>query len=284
MKLTKRSPLLFLALGLAMMIMSACGPGSSSTPSTLTPLQVVQKSADAMKKVNSSHIDINATFTANGVNVDEPQMPSNVAITLKGSGDQSIPDKQQQLDLTLSYNNISTQVSDVITGDKAYVKYQGQWYVVDKAQLDQYGVTSNLLTGISIDENSLLNLLEHVTINDHGNENLNGQSLRHITANMDKEAFKQLLLTNPQLKGTFNSKDLDALKTFSATADLFIDETNFYVHRTELKVNLGADANGTTVSMNLDLTIDLSKFNEPVKITVPTDAKPLDPQQLPSDY
>jgi hypothetical protein len=267
-----------------MMIMSACSPGSSSPPSSLTPAQVLQKSTDAMKKLGAWHNDFKATVTVNGANATDAQMPSNVTITAQGSGDQSIPDKQQKLDLTLGYNNISTQVSDVITGDKAYIKYQGQWYVVDKAQLDQYGLTSSLLIGPTIDENSLLNLIQHVTITDHSTENVNGQSLRHLTANMDKEAFKQLLLTNPQLKGVFSSQDLDALKDFSAIADLFIDETNFYVHRTQLKVNAGTDVDGKTVSASVDLTIDLSKFNEPVTITAPTDAKPLDPQQLPSGY
>jgi hypothetical protein len=186
------------------------------------------------------------------------------------------------MDITASYGNMSTQVSEVITGDKAYIKIQNQWYVIDKTQLDQAGLNGNLFTGTTIDEKSLLQAIEHVKITDHGTENLNGQSLRHITADMDKEAFKQTLLTNPQLKGVFSSQDLDAVKTFSASADVFIDETNFYVHRTQLKVNVSSEVEGTPVSANVDLTFDLSKFNQPVTITAPTDAKPLDPTQFPS--
>lgn len=286
MKSIKRYPLLFLGLALAMIVMSACSQGSAS--SSLTPLQVVQKSADAMKNLQTSHQDLNLTFQTNGVSTNDhdQQMLSNVAI--KGSGDESIPDKQQKMDLTVTLPNTSAQISDVMTSDKTYIKIaQNQWYVIDRTKFDQSGgsVISNLFSGTSIDENTLLGLVEHVNVTDHGDENLNGQSLRHITANIDKAALQQLLSDNPQLWSKLGVQDqkamLNAVKDLNATADLYVDENQFYVHRTELKVKLGTDENGKTVNTNLDLIVDLSNFNQPVTITVPTNAKPLtDPKQL----
>src|SRR5436305_612017 len=284
MKLIKRFPPLFLGLALAMMIMSACSQGNSSTPpSSLTPLQVIQKSTSTMKNLQTSHFDLNVAFQTNGANATGLQVPSNMAFTLQGSGDQSIPDKEQKMDLTLTFPNQLTKISDVITSDKVYIKTaQGQWYSIDKAKYEQ--VSSSLLTGLSgipIDQNHLLNLIEHVDVTDHGAENLNGQSLRHITANMDKAALEQLVSDNPQLKSAFGSQNLNAVKNFSAAANVYIDEQQFYIHRTELRVNLGTDVNGTAASSNIDLTVNLSNFNQPVTITAPANATPLtDPKQV----
>jgi hypothetical protein len=132
-----------------------------------------------------------------------------------------------------------------------------------------------------MDQNSLLGLLEHITVTDHGNENLNGQPLRHISANMDKAALKQLVSDNPQLKCAVGSQDMNTVKNFSSSVDVYIDEKQFYVRRSELKVNMGMDDNGTTTSTNSDLIIDLSNFNQPVTITAPANATHLtDRKQL----
>jgi len=283
MKSIKRYPLLFLGLALAMIVMSACSP-SSNTTSSLTPLQVLQNSATTMKNVQSSHENLKLTLQTNGssTNDNDLQIPSN--ITVAGSGVESITNKQQQMDFTLTLPNLSTQISDVITGDKTYIKIaQGQWYVTDTAKADQAsgGLISRLLSGTPIDESTLLSLFDHINITDHGTENLNGQSLRHITATMDKADLQQIVSDSPQLQSKLGTQNLNAVKDFSAVLDLYIDENQFYTHHTELKVNLGMDNNGKTVTTNIDLTIDLSNFNQPATITAPANATPLtDPKQL----
>lgn len=286
MKSIRRYPLLFLGLALiATMLMSACSQGSASN---LTTLQIIQNSANAMKNVKTSHEDVNATFKTNGINVNglDTRIPSN--FTVKGSGDESLADKKQKMDLTLTLPTTSVQASDVVAGNKAYVKVgQGQWYVLDKSKFDQAGgsLVSNLLSGTTLNENSLLSVIQNVNVTDHGDENLNGQSLRHITANLDKAGFEKLLASNPQWTSMLSPQDLsNALKNvkdFNASLDLYIDENQFYVHRTQLKVNLGINNDGKTSTTTMEFTIDLSKFNQPVTITVPANATPLtDPQQL----
>jgi hypothetical protein len=282
MQTIKWRPLLLLGLVLAMMIFSACGQGT--TTNGMSPLQVLQNSANTMKNLKTSHVDLNATSQISGANASGFEIPGNIAVTLKGSGDQSLPDNAQKMNMTLNLNSFSAPVSEVTTDDKVYIQTpDGQWYSFDKTTFG--GVDcglSSFLSAPTIDLNSLLVLTAHMNITDHGDENVQGQSLRHLTVNMDKAALKQLLSDNPKLKCNLGSQDLNTVKNFTSSADLYIDEQQFYVHRSKLQVNVSAgDNNNQTASSSSDLTVDLSKFNQPVTITAPANATPLtDPKQL----
>jgi hypothetical protein len=287
MPLQKRVPILAVAMIGLVMLISACSQpistGSNSS-SSLSVGQVLQKSANAMKQLKSSHVDLQSTTNvqtsgAATTTGTSPATAQNVSVQVKGSGDQQLPD-QEQLNLTLDN---TTNVAEILQGNKVYVKNnQGKWYVLDKTTLQNS--VGNPFSGFTIDQNSLLGLLQDIKLTDHGTQSLNGVSLRHITAQLDKTALEQLLNSDPQLKNTFGSQNIDTVlnntKTFLSTADVWIDETNFYVHRSELKVNLAADTsavgNGapTSVKTALDLIVDLSKFNVPVTITPPTNATP----------
>src|SRR5262249_22989179 len=149
-------------------------------------------------------------------------------------GDESLTDTKQKMDLTLTLPTTSVQASDVIAGNKAYVKVaQGQWYVLDKSKFDQAGgaLLSNLLSGTTLNENSLLSIIQNINVADHGDENLNGQSLRHITANLDKAGFEKLLTSNPQWTDMLSPQDLknalNNVKDFNASVELYIDENQF---------------------------------------------------------
>jgi hypothetical protein len=283
MPLQKRIPILAVAMVGLVMLISACSQpistGSNSS-SSLSVGQVLQKSANAMKQLKSSHVDLQSTTNVQTRGASATTGTSqNISVQVKGNGDQQLPD-QEQLNLTLDN---TTNVAEILQGDKVYVKNnQGKWYVLDKTTLQNS--VGNPFSGFTIDQNSLLGLLQDIKLTDHGTESLNGVSLRHITAQLDKTALKQLLNSDPQLKNTFGSQNIDTVldntKTFLSTADVWIDETNFYVHRSELKVNLAADTsavgNGAPASVKtaLDLIVDLSKFNDPVTITPPTNATP----------
>jgi len=273
---------LLFVLALAMMSVSACGQGNR-TSSSLSPIQVLQNNTKAMKNLKTSHVDLNATSQISGANATGFETPGNIDVALNGSGDQSLPDNQEKMDLTLTFDGFPAPVSEVATGNKVYIQTpDGQWYSFDNTTFQQAGCgLASFFTAPTIDLTSLLVLIEHINITDHGDENLHGQSLRHMTINMDKVALKQLVLDNPKLKCEVGSQDLNTVKNFSSTVDVYIDEKQFYLHRSELQVNLGADDNGQTTSSSSDLTIDLSNFNQPVTITAPANATPLtDPKQL----
>ncbi len=285
-------PVLFLLMAASLLLFSACSqtittPGTTGA-SSLTPLQLLQKSADAMKQLKSSHVEIQSTNNVQSsgatgtVTVNGTPVPQNADVSIKGSGDQALPDAAQ-MHLTVSSGNQTSNLSQVLQGDKVYVQNtQGQWYVMNKSDLAQY--VGNPFAGVNVDENSLLGLVQHANISDHGAENLNGQNLRHISADLDKTALRQLLNENPDLKNSLGQQNIDTLlnntKSFKSSVDTWIDESQFYVHRTQLQVNLVADTSqlgGTapkSVTTNLNTIVDLSKFNEPVTINPPANAIP----------
>jgi hypothetical protein len=279
-----RSPILLIMLISTVLFISACSQTTSGTTSSnLSPLDVLQKSADAMKQLKSSHVEIksnsnvqtsdSSTSSSNGT-----PTASNSNFVLTASGDQALPNAEQ-----LNVNINTVKLTEILQGDKIYVQNsQGQWYVLDKSDFEN--ASTNPFSGISFDQNTLLGALEHIKLDDHGTETLNGKSLRHLTATLDKEAVKEILTQNPQLKSAFGQQDVDTLlnntRKFLSTVDVWIDEQQFYVHRTQLKLNLDANSstvgNGapSSVATTLDTTIDLSNFNAPVTINPPANATP----------
>lgn len=279
----KRYPLLAVAMMTGVLfLISACsqitvgGSGSNNSgSSSLTVLQVLQNSSNAMQQLKSSHIEVQTTNSYQGSNI------SNQTVTVKGNGDEALPDAEE-LHLTVNQN---TNLAEIVKGDQVYVQNaQGQWYVLNKK--DFTGLVSNPFSSVNINQNDLLGLVLHSDIKDHGKESLNGQDLRHISADLDKVALKQLLEENPQLQGSLGKENVDEVlnrtKSFKATIDVWIDESQFYVHRTQLQLNLTADTQGVagstagTVTTDLNTIVDLSKFNDQVTITPPANATPTD--------
>ena len=297
-----------------LVLLSACSP-SGGSGSGLTVLQLLQNSSSAMSKLKSAHIDLKvngsgaavtsnatstptATATTTGTPITGSSTPTptttQVSFSLTGTGDEALPNEEaMQFTVSQTATNITNHLAQIVQGDKVYVQNtKGQWYVLDKSVLKGY--VDNPFSGISSpDLNELIGLLEHTQITDNGVQTLNGQSLRHITIALDKTALKQFLSNNQQLIDILGQQNLNAIidntKAFSSSVDLWIDQTTYYVHRTELKFNLNADTSSlsqyvtptttaimvpSNVTTNLDSVVDLSNFNAAVTITPPTDAIP----------
>ncbi|MBE3560456.1 MAG: LppX_LprAFG lipoprotein [Ktedonobacteraceae bacterium] len=282
MILRKNTLLLLSLFAGALLLLSACSPAGSATSSSLTPLQVLQNSGSAMQKLKTVHIELqsNSGVQTEGAS-NGKAAPANYTANITGSGDVILPD-QEQLKLTVNQN---THIAQVLQGNNVYIQNaRGQWYVLDRSRYQ--GLVGNPFAGVTIDQKSLLGLVSHATITDHGIEALNGQNLRHITADLDKDAVRAMFNENPQLKSLVGQQNIDEVlnrtKSFKSTADVWIDESQFYLHRTALKLNLVADTSGiqgsasSSLTANLDTTVDLSKFNDPVTITPPTNATPTD--------
>jgi len=303
--------LLLVALVTVLLLISACSPiGGGSGGSNLTVLQLLQNSSKAMSQLKSTHIDLKANGSGQAITTNATPTPTtgtgtstpttavnNVTFNLIGSGDEALPNVEV-MQFDVSQNGATTtpttsHLEQIVQGDKVYIKNtKGQWYVLDKSVLKGY--VDNPFSGVkSPDLTELIGLLVHTQITDNGIQSLNGQNLRHITIAMDKEALKQFLSNNQQLIDILGQQNLNAVidntKTFSSTVDLWIDEATDYVHRTELKFNLGVDT-GTlsrsitptvttvivpaNVTTKFDSIVDLSKFNESVTVTTPTGAIP----------
>jgi hypothetical protein len=296
----KRHTIMFIALAAALLLFSACSPSIGGTGgSSVTVLQLLQNSSTAMSKLKSAHIDLKVNGSGDAVTTNTSATPTTttnkVTFSLTGSGDEALPNEEtMQFNVTQNATNTTSNIAQIVLGDKVYIKNtKGQWYVLDKSVLKGY--IGNPFSGISSPNlTTLLGLLQHTQISDKGDESLNGQTLRHITIVMDKEALKQFLSSNQQLLNILGQQNLntiiDKTKSFSSSVDLWIDETTSYVHRTELKFNLSVDTSSlnqlitptttvvvpSNVTTSFDSVVDLSKFNGPVSITAPTGAIPTD--------
>lgn len=274
-----------LALTVVLLIVSACSAPGATGSSSLTVMQVLQNSANAMQKLKSVHFDSTTNGSFQGSS-SSSSSPGAITVNLKASGDEQAPNEQAHITLNNAMN-----LSEVVTADKIYVQnMQGQWYVLNKSDLK--GQSGELWNGSNMfNMNTLLAVLQQVKLTDHGDQTLNGQSLRHITATLDKNSLQQILTTDSQISNAIGKQNIDKIlnstKSFNSTLDLWIDETNFYVHRAELKVNANADLSSlgtpnakggimlpSNATIALDALVDLSKFNQPVTITPPTNAIP----------
>ena len=308
-----KEPYSFLVLVMILLLMGACSaPVIGTGGSALTALQVLQNSSAAMKQLKSVHFDLSAASivhtsnlpttasatptTASAMPTTTAPVPGQASLSITGHGDESLPGQQSlQITVIQSGTGQNISLSEILLGSKVYVQNpRGQWFVLDKSVLE--GFIANPFAGINVDPLAFLGLLQDATIVDHGTELLNGQDLRHISATLDKAALKLLLNNNTLLNKLFGQQNitsvLDRAKGFQSSLDLWIDETNFYVHRTELKFSLdeGLSSLGASVTptatasvgvlpgltVNFDSIVDLSNFNQPVTITLPANAIPTD--------
>jgi len=244
---------LFLLLAAVMLFLSACSTSiGGNGGSLLTPLQVLQNSAKSMQQLKSAHfqmttngnVQTGASQSSTTPTTATPTPTNNISLNLTGSGDENLPD-QESLNLTV---NSAINIAEIVQGNKVYIQNtQGQLYVMDKSALN--GLAGNPFSGINLlDLTNLLGLAQGAKLTDHGDETLNGQSLRHITVTLDKNGFRQLISSNQQLQNLLGQQNIDALlssaRTLTSSLDLWIDETQFYLHRIEIKFNLNADLSG----------------------------------------
>lgn len=290
-KARKKYSFLFFNLLVFALFVSACASATTNTgqQSTLTPAQIIQKSSTAMKDLKSSHIETKSTVKAAAVTTGAQasktsSTPTAVStnVTETGSGDQQ--GKDEKLNLTTNSGQQAIKLAEVVKGDNVYIQNeQGKWYVLSASNVS--GQYSSMFSGVSIDQNSLLGVLQDIKLVDHNDVTLNGATVRHLTASLDKNALTQLLNQDAQLKNSLGQQTIDEVissaKEFSAVVDVWIDEKTFYVNQTEFKLNIVADpskvaSNAPSVgTTSVDSTINLSKFNDPVTITAPTGATPI---------
>jgi hypothetical protein len=296
----------FLLIGIALILLlvSACSStpssnsSSSSSSNSQSALQVLQKSASAMKSLKSSHFTINltdmlstganGTSTTSSTPTTSSSTPQTTNVTLTGNGDESSPNKVSS-HLTV---NQALNLSEIVIGKQVYIQNQkGQWYSLN---LNSTGSSTNPLAGSNITNYaSLLEAAQHAKITDHGMQTLNGHSYRYISVTFDKSALVDLLNATGQTNNLTAQQKQNLSAVLSNTTlknavmKVWIDPSTYYVHQMQLQyvmiVNTKGLATPTTssnpsvpssISSNLNTTIDYSKFNQPVTINAPSNATP----------
>lgn len=275
----KQYPLLLAALIAVLLLVSACGVNAANSAQSTPPLQVLQKSYSVMKQLKTAH------FTMQLAEQMSMGSGSSTTIKISANGDEALPDKAE-----VHLTELGMSLSAITLGREVYMQNsKGQWYVLQLSQTQ--GSAGNPFSGTSISTyNNLLALASKAHFVDHGLQTLNGQSLRHITVTLDKNALQQIISANlGSSLGSANSASmkqvLNELNIQNTTLDLWIDPATYDVHQMELKytmsLNAGAIATPTTstatasnLGITSDTTIDLSKFNAPVTISAPSNAIP----------
>ncbi|MDQ6659835.1 MAG: LppX_LprAFG lipoprotein, partial [Chloroflexota bacterium] len=292
--ITLKKGTLFVAFAMLLLLMSACGStattpgtgsgGSNNGSSSQTPSQVLQKSFTAMQQLKSAHFDMNLSDTTSVTGVGATptsgsgSTPRQIAITATGSGDEALPGKSSlklMLNLGAAANGKNYNFNEIVIDKQLYVQNsKGQWYVIDESKM----TGANPAAGTNASAyNKLLQIAQKAKLTDHGMENVNGQNLRHITATFGNDALQQLLSAT----GQGNSQAASAINLQQATFDVWVDEATSYTHKIELKLALGVNSPTPTASgsksgasTSLDITLNYSKFNDPVTISAPANAIP----------
>ncbi len=284
---------LFLSLVIVLLFVSACSSLIGAPGSSQTALQILQKSSNAMKGLKTVHFDMNAGETLK-LSTSPSTTPNNSTVNVKASGDEVMPN-QVSLQLTTGLNgSISSnfKLAETITGGKVYIQNtKGQWFVLDESQFKAAG--SNPFAGTDISGyNTLLDLAQKATFVDHGDQALNGVSLRHITVTLGNNTLSDLLKATGALNKLSAQQQQDVNKLLSniklqnASLDLWVDESTYYVHQMEIKFTMnintsafvtptpGSSSAPSNISTALDITINYSNFNAPITIKAPANATP----------
>lgn len=282
---------------LLLVILSACNtPSATQAPKSQAPKsanQVLLDSFTTMKQLKTVHVDLHGTTEVTTSSGTATTQGTTVNVNLSGNGDEILPD-QASMHLVMSMNlgatTTSFNMAEIVKDKQLYMQNQkGKWYQLDSSALGASG-SMNPFAGTNLSSyTQLLDVAQKAKIADHGNQSLGGQSLRHISVLFGKDALKDLLEASGQA-GSFSTSQqalLDKITLDKPTLDLWIDPSNSYIHSLELKYTMNMDLKGATtatsttpsaspsaMAMGIDMAVNYSKFNEAVKITVPTDAVP----------
>lgn len=287
----KKSPI-FLALVCMMLLVSACGKGSSNTGgsgvpvASLTPAQLLQKTATVMGHLKSVSYTMSS---ANAIDLPSSATSSNksqtFSTTIKANG-VSVPPTDTKLQLSMNILNQNVNISEIVKGQKLYVQNQkGKWYVMDKStsQISSLGNTD-------ITSYDKLLALKDAKITDDGTTTLNGVSVRHFTIVFGKDALKDLLNATGSLNSLQATQKQDLTKALQSMTlkntvlDAWIDNTTSYIRRFQLQFDMSMDmskivtptpgksSNALKIDINQNTTIDYSKFNAPATIAAPANA------------
>jgi hypothetical protein len=290
-----RSSLLFLALlAVPVLLLAGCGGGGGEDPQ-----KVLQETFSGSKKVTSGKLDLSLSVTTEGVkNVNGP---ITVALTgpFQSQGTNQLP--KFDFDLKIGAQGNTFSAGAISTGDKGYLKLQGNTYEVStqvfnafkqgfqRSQTQQNGAKKNpSLATLGINPKDWLKSSEN-----KGDEDVEGTTTIHIASGVDisklLDGIGQLLskagqLNVPQtsrlpttLTAAQKKKVEDAIS--DPTFDVYTGKSDKIVRR--IRVNLKFKvpqsaqqrANGLSGG-EITLDVKIADLNQPQTVNAPANAKP----------
>ena len=263
-----------LALAISVGFATGCGGGGGGGEDRaqgLTPAQLLQRSSDAFAAVNSFRIGLEATGDISFTDpASGPAALLDGPLELSGEGPVAPPDKAS-IDTSVQIGGIPLQVNLTRVGDEVFLGALGQDF---KIALPPEQVAL-------LDFGALYPTLVNWTTNpaDAGHEDIDGTDTVKVTGTVD--AAKALADLGPLLGvGKVSVADAErAVRT--GTVEFWIGTGDLLPRRIHLVLGADGSAISSTVgAVNIDLTANLSAFGDPVDITAPSNAQPLDLNEL----
>lgn len=255
----KKIALLALA---APLVLAACGGGSNAQVK-VDPLAYVKDSAHKTAQ-KSEHMTLNAKMAVGPM-----------SLSMDGSGDFSTEPRAGSMALSFSAMGHGGTIQEVIDGTTIYMSSPlftralpagKKWMKIDLAQLAKAkGINMQSLMSQSPSE-GLERLEAAGTVSEVGTETIDGVATTHYqVTNLDPSKLPQ-------------GAKLSALGHFIyGPIDVWIGDDNGYVYREKMLISYAVNGQ----SGDLKMTINLSKFGEPVHVSVPPASETLDASNLP---
>ena len=264
-----------LALAISVGFATGCGGGGGGggedRAQGLTPAQLLQQSSDAFAAVDSFRIGLEATGDISFTDpASGPAALLDGPLELSGEGPVAPPDKAS-IDTSIQIGGIPLQVNLTRVGDEVFLGALGQDFKIalppEQVALLDFGALYPTLVDWTTDPA------------DAGHEDIDGTDTVKVTGTVD--AAKALTDLGPLL-GVGKVSVADAEKAVrTGTVEFWIGTGDLLPRRIHLVLGADGSAISSTVgAVDIDLTANLSAFGDPVDITAPTDAQPLDLNEL----
>ncbi len=257
----KRLALLLVAAPLAL---AACGGSSSSAPKT-DPVAYVKQAATKTADLKSEHMNMTATVSAG----------SSMNLTLGASGDFVNAAQQGTMTMNMGVGGRNLQMKAILDGTTMYAQspmFSSQlptgksWMKIDLKKAGDSSMNFSSLSSQS--PTQLLQQLEAAgSVKSLGTESIDGVDTTHYQ------------VTNLDFAKLPHGAKLDALAHPSfGPIDVWIGNSDGYVRRESLSFTYSVAGQ----SGSMKARVDLSKFGEPVDVTIPPSSEVFDATSLAS--
>jgi membrane-associated protease RseP (regulator of RpoE activity) len=240
----RRTVILLIAAPLAL---AACGSGTKSTQTKLSPVAYVQQAASKSSQAPSEHVDVNGSAAYQGQQ-----------IVVTGSGDFDNTTHQGAMTAHATVGGLDLQVDEVLDATTLYLKSPllaatlpaGKTWL--KLDLEKIGKSKGIDFSALLSQNptqafTQLQAIGNVTT--VGDETIGGAATTHYRVTIDPAKLPQAA----KLKALAGTK--------LGTYDVWIGKDDGYIHR--------ATVTYSRAKQSATVTSNFSNFGEPVTVTVP---------------
>ena len=304
----------FIVLGLLLLVIAGCGneaaPSGGSSPNSaavadLSAEEIVAQSNTKMAAVKSGSFTADMALQLQGdtTKITDPTGAALLGkgITMHAEGKSASDPVAVDVTMDVSLADQALALGLLAKGDKMWVGYQDQWYVVDQknsaalsAQAQTGAAPTEQLKSFGLDPEDWGTVYKLV-----GTEDIAGTAVYHVQATADPQKLAAALMkaandpdlakklgdadTAKQLKETLTQSEEQTAQLQKSlkdvTVDYWVGVDDMLMRKAEFTAGLdtaGMEGMEGVEGMTMKLTVTMSDFNEPVNVEAPANAKSLD--------